>query len=154
MDKTAFSSLYMEMMPGLYRLALSMLHNTADAEDAVQQAALKAWQVSGRIRPGGERMYVTRILINVCHDIQRQRMRAFPVSKVPEGPEQPQHEGLKDALDRLPEKLRTPLLLMYLEGWSEREIASMLRMTPYAVKSRLRRGRAALAEILHEEEVV
>ena len=45
MDKTAFSSLYMEMMPGLYRLALSMLHNTADAEDAVQQAALKAWQV-------------------------------------------------------------------------------------------------------------
>ena len=154
MDKTAFSSLYMEMMPGLYRLALSMLHNTADAEDAVQQAALKAWQVSGRIRPGGERMYVTRILINVCHDIQRQRMRMFPVSQVPEQTKPARNPGLREALDHLPEKLRTPLLLMYLEGWSEREIASMLRMTPYAVKSRLRRGRAALAEILHEEEVL
>ncbi len=99
-------------------------------------------------------MYVTRILINVCHDIQRQRMRMFPVSQVPEQTKPARNPGLREALDHLPEKLRTPLLLMYLEGWSEREIASMLRMTPYAVKSRLRRGRAALAEILHEEEVL
>ncbi len=152
MDKTAFAGLYMELLPGLYRLALSMLHNRADAEDAVQQAALNAWQARNRLRPGSERTYVTRILINACHDIQRHRMRMIPVGQVPDLPGEAQDPSLREAMDSLPEKLRIPLLLMYMEGWSERDIASLLRITPYAVKSRLRRGRAALASMLHEEE--
>lgn len=152
MDKTAFTDLYMELLPGLYRLAQSILHSMADSEDAVQLAALKAWQVRSRMRPGSERMYVTRILINVCYDIHRHRARTIPVEQIPDIPDQPQDSSLREALNSLPEKLRTPLLLMYMEGWSEREIASLLRITPYAVKSRLRRGRTALAAILHEEE--
>ncbi len=151
MDKTAFADLYMELFPGLYRLALSILRSRTDAEDAVQQAAVRAWQVRDRMRPGAERTYITRILINGCRDIQRRRMRTIPVDRVPEPPEQMPDPFLRDALDSLPEKLRTPLLLMYMEGWGEKEIASALRITPYAVKSRLRRGRAVLAAALNEE---
>ena len=152
MDKNAFADLYMELFPGLYRLALSILRSEADAEDAVQQAAVRAWQARDRMRPGAERTYITRILINGCRDIQRRRMRTIPVDRIPERPEQPPDPSLRDVLDSLPEKLRTPLLLMYMEGWGEREIASALRITGYAVKSRLRRGRAALAAALDEEE--
>ena len=42
MDKTTFEQLYRELLPGFYRLAQGMLRNAADAQDAVQQAALKA----------------------------------------------------------------------------------------------------------------
>lgn len=155
MDKTAFTQLYMELLPGLYRLALSILRNSVDAEDAVQQAAMKAWQVRNRIQSGSERAYLARILINVCRDIQRHRKRFFPIAEVPEKREPSAatpDSGLREALDSLPEKLRTPLLLMYMEGWSEREISSALRITPYAVKSRLRRGREALATAMKEEK--
>ncbi len=152
MNKAEFSRLYMELLPGLYRLALSILCNEADAEDAVQQSAVNAWQVRSRIRSGSERAYLTRILINVCRDTQRQRMKTFPVRDVPDVVAPDEDSSLRPALDSLPEKLRTPLLLKYMEGWSEREISAALRITLYAVKSRLRRGREALARQLKEEE--
>ena len=75
MDKSTFEQLYRDMLPGLYRLAQSMLRQTADAQDAAQQAAVSAWLSLERIRPGGERAYFTRIVINECRNIQRQRMR-------------------------------------------------------------------------------
>ena len=55
MNKVSFEQLYMEQLPGLYRLAQGILRHTADAQDAVQQAALQAWQHLDNIRPGGEK---------------------------------------------------------------------------------------------------
>ena len=43
MNKIAFEELYMQQLPGLYRLAQGILHHSADAQDAVQQAVLQAW---------------------------------------------------------------------------------------------------------------
>ena len=95
MDKTIFEQVYRDMLPGLYRLAQSMLRQTADAQDAVQQAAVSAWLSLERIRPGGERAYFTRIVINECRNIQRQRIchsillfrccLILPVSRCPVG---------------------------------------------------------------------
>jgi len=64
MDKTTFEQLYRDMLPGLYRLAQSILHQSADAQDAVQQAAVKAWLARDGIRSGNERAYFARIVIN------------------------------------------------------------------------------------------
>ncbi len=152
MDQASFAQLYMEQLPGLYRLALSILHSESDAEDAVQQAAVNAWRARERLRPGGERAYLTRVLINASRDIQRSRMHIVLTDDFEDAAEDPPDGTLRAALDSLPEKLRTPLLLMYMEGWHEREIASALHITQYAVKSRLRRGRAALAQLMKEEE--
>ena len=152
MDQATFTQLYMDLLPGLYRLALSILHNETDAEDAVQQAAVNTWRARERLRHGSERAYLTRVLINVCRDIQRHRMRIVLTNDFEYALENPSDGTLRSALDRLPEKLRTPLLLMYMEGWHELEIASALHITPYAVKSRLRRARAALAQLMKEEE--
>lgn len=151
MDKTTFEQLYRDMLPGLYRLAQSVLRQTADAQDAVQQAAVSAWLSLERIRPGGERAYFTRIVINECRNIQRQRMRQTPVESVPERAEETPSDDLKLAVAALPEELRLPLLMKYMEGYREREIAEALDISVPSVKNRLFRARRKLKELLTEE---
>ncbi len=60
---------------------------------------------------------------------------------------------MKAAIDALPEKLRTPLLLYYMENYLEREIAQALGISLVAVKNRLFRARKNLKAVLIGEEV-
>lgn len=151
MDQSSFEQLYCGMLPGLYRLAQSLLRHTADAQDAVQQAAVKAWQARDRMQPGWERAYLTRIVINECRNIQRQRQRVQPFDTLPERVETPPETGLREAIEALPEALRLPLLLKYMEGYSEREAADALNISIPAMKSRLFRARRQLQKTLKEE---
>ena len=52
---------------------------------------------------------------------------------------------------RLPEEVRTPLVLHYMEGYSIQEIASALRLAQGTVKTRMRCGRTMLKQLLSEE---
>ena len=52
MNKIAFEELYMQQLPGLFRLAQSILRQPSDAEDAVQQAVLQAWRQIETIQHG------------------------------------------------------------------------------------------------------
>ena len=152
MNKAAYEALCQERMQGLYRIALSILRNPADAQDAVQQAFLNAWVHREKAYPGRETGWITRILINECRNIQRHRMRVFPVETVPDRPTFQENEiGLKEAMDSLPEKLRLALLLKYMEGMTEKEAALALNISLTTLKSRLFRGRKALAKQLKEE---
>lgn len=151
MDKASFERLYLEMLPGLYRLAQSMLRCEADAQDAVQQAAVKAWLAQDRMRPGGERAYFARIVVNECRNIQRFRMRQQPVERLPERADPPPDAALKLAVEALPGELKLPLLLKYMEGYTEREVAAILQISVPAVKGRLFRARRRLARELNEE---
>ena len=49
MDRREFEQLYIDLFPGLYRLAQSIVHPPADAQDAVQQSAVSAWAAADRI---------------------------------------------------------------------------------------------------------
>lgn len=144
MEDAAFARLMEESMPAMYRMAMSLLHRQADAQDAVQQALLKAWAARERARAGAERAWLMRILVNECRNIQRYRMRVSPVESLPEEIYTPPDTALRDAVERLPEKLRTPFLLKYMEGMSEKEICAALRLSLSCVKSRLLRARRAL----------
>ena len=151
MDRTDFERLYLDMLPGLYRLAQSILRNPADAQDAVQQAAVKAWLALDRLPAGGERAYFTRIVINECRNIQRQRMKVMTTAELPERGLPPKDRELAQAVAKLPEALRLPLLMKYMEGYSEREISAALGIGVPAVKSRLYRARRRLERALKEE---
>lgn len=147
MDRIDFEQLYITLYPSLYRLAQGILHQEADAQDAVQQSAAKAWAAADRIRPGGEWAYITRIVINECRNIQRHRQRTLPVDD-PRGsvsPEVPEIE-LKAVVESLPETLRLPLLLRYMEGYSEQEAAAILRIPRNTLRARLKRARAKLRD--------
>lgn len=143
------------LTPTLYRISMSILRHEADCRDAVQQALLNAWVIRVRLEETRFHTYLTRIVINECRNIQRQRMRVTPVAELPEMEYNMQQEEseLREAIDLLPESLRTPLLLHYMERFNEKETAGALGITVVAVKNRLYRARKALKQQLKDWEV-
>lgn len=135
----------------LYRIARTMLPSDADCEDAVQETLLRAWDKLGALRQ--EQYFETwliRILINECRQLYRRGLNQ--TAELPENLTAPaQDSSLLDALMSLPEKHRIPLELHYIEGYSVREIARMLRLPEGTVKWRLSRGRTLLQNELGEE---
>ena len=152
MTRERFKQLYLQLLPGLYRLAVSILHHREDAMDAVQQAVEKAWNASGRIRFGEEKAYITRIVINECRNIQRYRKRVIPWADFLNENDHETNSELSNIISALPEKNRLPLLMKYMEGYSEKEIADALWISESAVKSRLFRARNKLKNVILEME--
>ena len=143
------------LTPTLYRISMSILRHEADCRDAVQQALLNVWAARGRLEETRFRAYLTRAVINECRNIQRKRMRETPIDEMPdiEYVMQPEQSELREAIDLLPESLRTPLLLHYMERFNEKETATALGITVVAVKNRLYRARKALKQQLKDWEV-
>jgi len=137
----------------MYRVAWSILRNDADVQDALQDAALKAWEKRDKLRDEKFfRTWITRILINACYDTQRKRRRIVSVDEIPESTvsNAPDPE-LAVALQALPEKLRLPLVLCYSEGMSYEEAADVLRIPITTLRGRLRRGKEELRKELNAE---
>lgn len=151
-DDARFTKEAAEQMPSLYRLSMSILHAQSDAQDAVQQGLMRAWERRAQVAPERFRAWLMRIVINECRNIQRKRMRVFPTDELPRLARGEERTGeLMKAIDALPQKLRVPLLLRYMEGFSENEIARTLGVPVTTVKSRLYRARQALKKELEAE---
>src|SRR5438046_3980948 len=76
-DKVAFMSLLEPSLEPGYRLACGMLHDSQAAEDAVQEAAFKAWRKLGQLREGSEmRPWFFAIVANQCRSSLRSRWRS------------------------------------------------------------------------------
>lgn len=150
----ALTAKMQDQLDGLYRLILSILRSHADAQDAVQQGMLRAWEKRRQVSDEGKlRAWLARIVVNECRNIQRKRMRVFPVADMPRESRETEGGELKEAILALEEKLRTPLLLKYMDGFSEKEIAGILGLPVTTVKSRLYRARRALEKALGDAEV-
>ena len=137
----------------MYRVAWSILRNDDDVQDALQEAALKAWEKRNRLKEERYfRTWITRILINVCYDAQRKHRRTVPLDVIPEETyaSVPDPE-LAIALNAAPEKLRLPLVLCYSEGMTYEEAAGALRIPTATLQGRLRRGKEALRKELKAE---
>ena len=137
----------------LYRVAYTVLRNDADCQDAVQDALLKAW--AGRNHLKNEqyfRTWLVRILVNASHDILRKRKRTAPLDMLQEPSEAFPDLALAEALGRLPEKLRVPLMLCYSENMTHQEISRVLHLPVTTVQSRLRQGKRWLRKELKEDE--
>lgn len=153
MNCDEFARRALDMTETLYRVSYAMLSRPSDREDAVQEALKRAWEKRGRLR--GEQYFetwVVRILINVCRDLYRRKHREIPVESFPDRAAPPGADpDLHDAILRLPETLRLPLVLHYMEGYAVDEIAGMLRLPAGTVKTRMRKARALLKHVLYEE---
>ena len=120
--------------------------------DAVQQALLAVWARRECVEFARLKPYLTRAVMNACRDIQRARQKAIPMKEMPEMSYQPPDGVLADAVERLPEELRLPLLLHYMEGYKLAEIAGALGQSLPQVTSRLFRARKRLKRMLEEAE--
>jgi RNA polymerase sigma-70 factor (ECF subfamily) len=129
-----------------------------EARDCVQEAFARAWLRWGELHAGsdpfawvytvGYRIAVSRFRRRVTFT---RLVRLTPPPAAMPGPT-PEATAVRDALSTLPHPQRAALVLYYYQGLTVEEIAPILGVTPSAVKSRLSRGRAALAPLLADEQ--
>jgi RNA polymerase sigma-70 factor (ECF subfamily) len=134
----------------LYRVSCGLLHSEADREDAVQTAIEKAWRKAKSLRDESKlKPWLIRILINECYSIGRRRLREIPTETLPDAIA-PEHgdDGLREALTALPQIVRLPIVLHYMEGFTIAQIASLLHCPKGTVLSRMDRGRKQLKDLL------
>lgn len=124
MDRDEFVERIDRRSDMLYRIARTILRSDADCQDALQDAVLNAWEHRARLRDEAAfEPWITRILINSCHSIHRRHRRYVPVAEVEPPPVQPPDPELRMALEALPENVRLPMMLHYLEGMSYGDMA-------------------------------
>src|SRR5262247_2228044 len=168
-DAAAFEPLVERYRQRVWRLAYQLLRNREDAWDCAQEAFVRAFHSLGSFR--GQSAFYTwlfRITVNVATDRQRARgaqARAFGAERVSEeewgrttpdpgsGPDRAavqseQRVRIRQALDALPPKARTIIMLSDIEGLSYREIAEVLRCPIGTVMSRLHNARKRLKSTL------
>jgi RNA polymerase sigma-70 factor (ECF subfamily) len=171
--KERFRVLAEEQLPRLYAIARRLVGD--DAEDAVQDALLKAYRAFDRLEhPAAAQAWLTSILVNVCRDRGRARARRrdevvadveqfslyrtiadedpFPYSDSLHldflerfGP-----EDVRAVLASLPDLYRVPLLLVHVDGFATKEVARMLESPLGTVLARLHRGRKLFEKRLWE----
>ena len=156
----AFEELVRRHRLGAYRVALRMLGDESDAEDATQDAFVQAWRNLDRFRADAAfSTWMYRIVTNRCLNMLRARRRTEPLPEDREAPaSRPdriaegrwQVEDLARAITRLTPEQRAPLVLRELQGCSYEEIAEVLGLSISAVKSRLHRARLELLAAMRQ----
>lgn len=139
----------------LYRVCRAMRLNDADAQDAVQEALLKAYKNIENLRE--EKYFETwliRILINEARVILRRPQRQDQlldekILAIPEG-----ENSVAAAILSLPEKERICLTLHVIEGFGVKEISEITKSPVGTVKWRLKRARDRLKETLEKEGAI
>ena len=154
-DETLFTEETKRHFTRLYQAAYGILRTRQDAEDALQQALVKAWAARAGGRADTFIPWLTRIVVNECRNIQRYRQRIVPSDTFAEeaDPFHPPDIDLWHAVAALPDDLRVPFTLKYVTELSEREVARATQLPLYTVKNRLKKARKVLRESLSEWEV-
>lgn len=147
----AFSTLLNRSIDRGYRLATVILGNRVDAEDAVADASLRAWQHVSSLREAARfDAWFSRILVNVCRDrLRDRRNRPLVLAIDPPSPLDPYAESveraaLQQALATISPEHRAVVALHYLEGMTVEQIADHVGAPEGTVKSRLHYGVAEL----------
>lgn len=168
-DPEAFRAIMQRANQRLFRVARSVLDDESEAEDALQDAYVRAFLGIGRFRGEADIVtWLTRIVLNEARSRLRRRRPAAPLEAVEgatgeiilfpgaladAGPEsdaaRSQIRGLiEQAVDDLPSAFRAVFILRDIEGCSIEETAASLDLKPETVKTRLHRARRMLRQSL------
>jgi RNA polymerase sigma-70 factor, ECF subfamily len=169
-----FEELLLPLLGGAYTTALRLTRSPADAEDLVQDAALRAWRGFGSFLPGSNfTAWFFRILTNAYLNQYRKEKREGTPVELEDTPElylytqtaesglharsadpasalmaQFDAEQVSDALAKLPEEYRTVATLYFGSDLSYQDIAAALDIPIGTVRSRLHRARRMLQRLL------
>jgi len=161
-DRGAFDQLLGPLVSKAFRLAYGMLHDTEAAEDAVQEAAIRAWQKLDHLRPGTEmRPWFLGIVANQCRTTVRGRWwSVLPLDEMVRGTGRAMEEevvrsaSVRAALRRLSPEHREVLVLHYYLDLPLEEVAAIARIPVGTAKSRINRGIAAMRPFFQVAEAV
>jgi RNA polymerase sigma-70 factor (ECF subfamily) len=163
-DRNAQMELYYRYYRAMYNTSLRILGRSDDAEDAMQEAFIKAFrrltEFEGR---SGLGLWLKRIVINTSIDKLRKRRKLMEAELSEEStPEEEdetsasdkdedieiQAEQIRKAILQLPEGYRIVVSLYLLEGYDHEEIGKILGISNSTARSQFARGRKKLIEIL------
>ena len=150
-DNETFAGLVREYTPNLYRLALGILHNREDAEDAVSEAILKAYEKIHTLKnPNSFRAWIMQIAANEAKRIYVKNKRSALMENVEDYmPEfRDEYHELWDVVMRLDVSYREVTILYFYEQLTIKEISKILHIPEGTVKSRLHRGKQQLKRYL------
>ena len=155
-SRERFSQVVCTHSHAMFRVARAVLDSDADAEDAVSEAVLRAWQAWGRLRKQeAARAWLLKITVNCAYELRRKAGRVVVMDDM-EGlagvSEDRHYQDLWDAMQALPEEQWAVVLLFYYEDLPLAQIAHILGVAQGTVKSRLSRARGRLRKFLNEEE--
>ena len=156
-DRAAFGIVVGRYGPAVRRVARVILHHSADADDAAQEAFLAAWRNLARFdpaRPVGPWLF--RIAANAARDLRRRRRVRAAEPRMPD-PLDPgrdpavageRREHVLAALAQLPERQRLAVVLFEVEGYRHAEIAGILDVPEGTVRSDVFHAHRALRQRL------
>jgi len=142
----------------MFQVALGLLRNRQDAEDAVQEAFLKLYRTDGWLRMESEKGFLARTVWRVALDHLPRRvehmqdvseMQLSATGRAGVSPEQSavnedERLVLRRLIDGLPEELRQPLVLSSIEEMTSREVAEVMGIPEGTVRTRVMRARTEL----------
>lgn len=158
-----FERLVLPHLDDAYTLARYLLRDEHDAQDAVQEASLKAFRHFAGFRSGDARAWLLSIVRNSCYDwYKSHRLERASVPITEDGAEEmadphaadqdaveaSERDRIRAAVDALPPELREVIVLRELNDMSYREISEVVRAPIGTVMSRLSRARERLAAAL------
>ena len=158
MSPPGFDPIFLPHLDAAYNLARWLLRNDHDAEDAVQEAYLRAFKAFPHFRGGDGKAWLMTILRNVCFTMIRKSRAHEPPEPFDEAIHQPAGEAeqreafrqkasaetLQAALAQLPGEFREIIILHDLEGLAYKQIAAVIGIPIGTVMSRLARTRGRL----------
>ncbi len=160
-DHDAFAALIGHAANRLYQLACLILRDSDRAEDAAQEAVVRAWRELPRLRdPDKFDAWLRKLTVNACFDEARRIHRRAEVSLIrlaerttadPSGA-YVEHDRVDRAFRRLPIDQRTVLVLQHHFDLSHTEIADTLGIPLGTVKARIRYGSTALRASLDADD--
>ena len=158
-----FEEVVLPHLDAAYRLARSLTESGEDAEDVVQEAALRAFRYFRTFSGGNGRAWFLRIVRHTCYGCYGHKLNriadAFDEDKHTSSQLTPEmlllHEDnvslIEDAMSDLPQRFRELLMLRELQGLSYQELADLLRIPIGSVMSGLSRAREAFRRALAVE---
>ncbi|HXY32264.1 MAG TPA: sigma-70 family RNA polymerase sigma factor [Gemmatimonadaceae bacterium] len=160
---TAFESAVLPHLDAAYNLARYLMPTRADAEDAVQEACLRALRYFATFRGENPRAWLLAIVRNTCHTLRRRSLSSALTVGLDDEPSRvelwapdtavgfernEERLRLRRAIDALPAEFREALVLRELEGCSYKEIGRITGVPIGTVTSRLARARTRLQRLL------
>ena len=153
MEKEDLARLFQAYADDVFRLAYSYLGSRADAEDVCQTVFLRLAEGRGTPREGKEKAFLLKCTANAC----KNHLRSFWRRNVGELDEtipfqDRQDQALHDAVRGLPPKYRAAVHLYYFEGYDQKEIGEILKISLSTVQTRMLRARTLLKKELIGDE--
>ena len=157
MNDEDFARLVKQYEIELYRIAYVVVRNDADAQDAVCDAIVKAYEKKGRLRDCTKfKSWLIKIVINSARNLLRKESHLVYMDDVTEEVEEQQsvesdntnEKELWNLVLQLENEFRVVVVLYYYENFSTKQISQMLCIPEGTVKSRLSRARERLKNLL------